>query len=59
MKLKHAFTALLTLLFLFTPVAIGVAAGEENGNGSSLMNGPFIILAFATLVLMIYYTVRD
>ncbi|MBU9714821.1 hypothetical protein [Evansella tamaricis] len=56
---KHAFTALVTLMFFFTSFSAVFAAGEENGANGSLMNGPFIILAVATLILMIYYAIRD
>ncbi|MFA9559609.1 hypothetical protein ACERII_20055 [Evansella sp. AB-rgal1] len=57
-------TSLFTLLLLFVPLAtaFAAAAGDgENGaaSGSSLMEGPFIILAFGTLVIMIYYCFRD
>lgn len=48
----------LALFLLLTPVTQVFA--EENGdNGASLLEGPFIILAFATLILMVYYAIRD
>lgn len=48
----------LSLLLFLTPVTQVLAAGNED-NGGSLMEGPFIILAFATLILMMYYSIRD
>jgi len=57
--LKQLFSwGFLSLLLLLTPVTQVFA--ESNGdNGGSLMEGPFIILAFGTLILMVYYTIRD
>lgn len=56
--LKRLFATSLFVLLLITPVT-ALAAGEENGGGGSLMEGPFIILAFATLIIMGYYCFRD
>ncbi|WP_416150643.1 hypothetical protein ACM26V_06635 [Salipaludibacillus sp. HK11] len=57
--LKRYFSwGFLALFFLLIPVTQVFA--EENGeNGASLLEGPFIILAFATLILMMYYSFRD
>ncbi|UCZ51561.1 hypothetical protein LGQ02_11840 [Bacillus shivajii] len=50
--------SLLTIMLTFTPVAAAFA--EDNGdNGGSLLEGPFVILAFATVIIMIYYAFRD
>ncbi|ADU30433.1 hypothetical protein [Evansella cellulosilytica] len=60
--LKRFFTSsVLALLLLFTPFAVALAdTAEENGAASgTLMDGPFVILAFATLVAMAYFCIRD
>ncbi|MDG5789937.1 hypothetical protein QA612_20990 [Evansella sp. AB-P1] len=50
----------LALVLLFTPLTTALAAGNENGDANgSLMQGPFIILAFATIIVMIYFCFRD
>ncbi|MCR6096210.1 hypothetical protein HXA31_07610 [Salipaludibacillus agaradhaerens] len=51
--------SVLTLLFLLTSATYVFADGNEGGDGASLMDGPFVIIAFATLIIMIYYTIRD
>ena len=51
-------TLLFALLFMFTPLMTVFAAEEEGANGL-MMDGPFIILAFATIILMTYYAFRD
>ncbi|WP_096188948.1 hypothetical protein [Evansella halocellulosilytica] len=52
--------SLLTIMFVFTPFATALAAAEDGENGGgALMEGPFIILAFATVIIMIYYAFRD
>lgn len=49
---------LLAIFLLLVPVTTAFA--EENGdNGASLVQGPFVIVAFATLILMTYYMFRD
>ncbi|MDQ0255805.1 hypothetical protein J2S74_003187 [Evansella vedderi] len=50
--------SLILLLLLVTPISTALAAGADNG-GASLMEGPFVILAFATIIIMIYYCFRD
>lgn len=58
--LKRVFPwGFLAIFLLLTPITTAFA--EENGdNGAtSLIEGPFIIVAFATLILMAYYTIRD
>ncbi|UTR14939.1 hypothetical protein MM221_20790 [Salipaludibacillus sp. LMS25] len=56
--LKQFFSmSVLALLFLLTPVTHVFA--DENSDGASLMEGPFVIIAFATLIVMIYYTIKD
>ncbi|MCD8510509.1 MAG: hypothetical protein LRY73_11985 [Bacillus sp. (in: Bacteria)] len=57
--LKRLFaTSLFAVLLLITPLTTALAGSEENGGGT-LMEGPFIILAFATLIIMAYYCFRD
>ncbi|WP_280771894.1 hypothetical protein [Salipaludibacillus daqingensis] len=57
--LKQLFSwGFLALFLLFTPVTQAFAEGNGE-NGGSLLEGPFIILAFATLILMMYYSIRD
>ncbi|MCE7791190.1 hypothetical protein K8O68_02000 [Salipaludibacillus sp. CUR1] len=57
--LKQFFSiGFLALVLFLTPVTHVFA--EENGdNGASLLEGPFVIVAFATIILMIYYAIRD
>ena len=48
-----------TFFFVLTPVTAVFAEDNENGNGVALTEVAIIIIAIATLVLMIYYMIRD
>lgn len=48
---------LLTMILVLAPSATVLA--DENGNGGSLTDGPFVIVAFATLIVMGYYMIRE
>ncbi|WP_078595757.1 hypothetical protein [Evansella clarkii] len=51
--------ALFALLLFFAPLTAVFAAEQQTPETSSLMEGPFVIVAFATIILMVYYAFRD
>ncbi|MGJ9381610.1 hypothetical protein CR203_03900 [Salipaludibacillus neizhouensis] len=62
--LKRIFSlGFIAIFLLLTPVTAAFAETNgghgDSGGASSLVEGPFIIVAFATLVLMAYYAIRD
>ncbi|PYZ98163.1 hypothetical protein CR205_06090 [Alteribacter lacisalsi] len=65
MSLKKWFSSMIVFaLALLTPVITAAAAGNGDGNGEEEAVGwitqlPLAVMAFATIIIMIYYTIRD
>ncbi|GEL08238.1 hypothetical protein [Salisediminibacterium halotolerans] len=54
---QWGFPGLFTMILVLAPASTVLA--DENGNGGSLSDGPFVIVAFATLIVMAYYMIRE
>ncbi|MBB5174496.1 hypothetical protein [Texcoconibacillus texcoconensis] len=58
--MRKQLLAVLFMPILFLAMPFNRIHAEENGDGaSSLIDGPLMIIAVATIVIMIYYMFRD